>query len=317
MNTLNTRANFKCEHMFPALKSLIGVTSMNEIWERAYPHTLLELPVEASIDTDAGKVYHPLPGYKSIMRDDGFNLAVLRNTYTVVQPQEIIQQFEPYFDSGLVEPIAGGSLQGGKRISIIGKISGSDREIAKGEQIGAYLNFYAGLDGSLGIGGSVFGVQVRCLNGMCSSSAKFSVSFKHTKNVRHRLADIKGDITKAINAFNDDTEKYQALCVKPMNRVKQVAYVQNVLLTESEQSSNEPLSTKKQAIVSNVIDLLDTQKGLELVPSVRGTAMQAYSAITEYLTYSQGRTPETRLNSQLFGESASLNRKALDLALSM
>jgi phage/plasmid-like protein (TIGR03299 family) len=278
---------------------------------------LIELPVEASIDTDAGKVYQKIPAYKAIIRDDGHQMAVLRDTYKVVQPQELIEQFAPYFDSGLVEPIAGGSLKNGSRISVIGKIKGSDREIAPGEQIGAFLNFYAGLDGSLGIGGKVFGVQVRCLNGMCSSETRFSMVFKHTKNVMNRLSDIKTDIAKAIQAFDRDAEVYAELATKKVTRQQMVAYVHNVILTDEERAvldAGEELSTKRVNTLDTVIDLLDTQRGLELVPAVRGTAFQAYSAITEHLTYNQGRTPDSRLNAQLFGDSARMNREALNLA---
>ena len=75
------------------------------------------------------------------------------------------------------------------------------------------------------------------------------------------------------------------------------------------------MSTVKKNQSERVVELLDTQKGLDLVPAVRRTAWQAYNAVTEYLTHEHGRSEDTRLNSQWFGASANVNRKALSMAL--
>lgn len=43
----------------------------------------------------------------------------------------------------------------------------------------------------------------------------------------------------------------------------------------------------------------------------------AYNAITEWLGYQRGRTPETRLDSTWFGDSAKLREKAHQAAICM
>ncbi len=62
-------------------------------------------------------------------------------------------------------------------------------------------------------------------------------------------------------------------------------------------------------------DLIDGQKGLELVPAARGTAWQAYNAVTDYLTHTAGRNNDNRLHGQYFGQAADVNQQALQLAL--
>jgi len=320
LSDINGRVSFKTPQVFPYLKNLVGVENSNDAWKKIYPYHLLELPLKAVINTDNGEQSTPIEAYKAIIRDDGQQIAVVRNTYTVVQPQDILAQFDPFIESGLVDLNCGGSLKNGTRISMVGKIRGSDREIVKGEEIASYLNFYAGLDGSLSIGADYFGLQLRCLNGLCTVNSKLNISIRHTKSVHERLESAQSIIAKAIKSFEKTTEIYTQLALKPMTREVQETYIRNVFETKKSETptdETEELSTRQENKLDRVIELLDTQKGLELVPVVRGTAWQAYSAVTEYLTYEHGRNDDSRLNSQLFGESNRLNQKALNLALTM
>lgn len=316
MNT-NIRATFKCPHMFPTLQSLIGCQTANDAWSKVYPYTLHELGLQSVINTPQGDVSAPIKKYKALIRDDGQEIAVVKKSYTVVQPATLCEQFTPFIESGLIDLIAGGGLKDGTRISIIGKIKGSEREIVEGEEIGAFVNFFAGLDGSLGIGASVFGVQARCLNGLCALISKFSTSLRHTKTVHIKLSEARETIAKTILDFNKSIDAYTHLATRQVTRAKQETYVRNVLAPIDTSNPDKEISTRTENVVRHVIELLDTQQGLELVPAVRGTPWQAYSAMTEYLTHEVGRNDDSRLNSRLFGESAILNRQALNLAMAM
>ena len=67
--------------------------------------------------------------------------------------------------------------------------------------------------------------------------------------------------------------------------------------------------------MQSIIDRLDTQRGIEYVPAMRGTVWQAYNAVTEYITHDYGRSDDSRLQAQWFGATATMGKKALDLAL--
>lgn len=309
MNTqAHTMGNFTTKRMFPGLNDLAGCQSAGEAHERAYPYGIIETNLLHEVDNTTLRV----SGYKGLVRNDGYQLACVKNTYKVVQPIEVCTMFEPFIDSGLVELVAGGAID--NKLSLIGKIKGTERELKVGEEIAAYVNFYSGLTGNLGIGGSVFAIQARCLNGMHVRNNKLSLSTKHTKNVHFRLSDIQSAIAKVVRDYDKTIEDYETISTKVMPRAKQIVYIQNVFELGTGEGE---ISPRAQTKLARVIELLDTQKGLELVPAVRGTAMQAYSAVTEYLTYESGRTEESRLNSRLYGDSAALNSKALNLALSM
>jgi hypothetical protein len=50
---------------------------------------------------------------------------------------------------------------------------------------------------------------------------------------------------------------------------------------------------------------------------VSGTFWTAYNGVAEWLSYQRGRTQANRLNSLWFGDSAAMNRQALETALEM
>ena len=62
--------------------------------------------------------------------------------------------------------------------------------------------------------------------------------------------------------------------------------------------------------------LFESGKGTDIV-GVRGSYWGAYNAVTEYLSYSKGRTSNNRMDSLWFGVNGNLNHRALDTALAM
>jgi hypothetical protein len=65
-----------------------------------------------------------------------------------------------------------------------------------------------------------------------------------------------------------------------------------------------------------ILPLFESGKGNDMA-GVKGTAWAAYNAVTEYLTHTRGRSIDNRLDSLYFGQGATLNRKALQLAIAM
>jgi hypothetical protein len=89
-------------------------------------------------------------------------------------------------------------------------------------------------------------------------------------------------------------------------------YVKTVL----EISLTEKPSTKAANILETVYGFVESGRGNGL-PAVRGTWWAGYNGLAEYLSYERGRNRENRLNSLWFGDGARLNRRALEVALTM
>ena len=289
----------------------------------AYPHTLFKMDLQAILTTDDGTTHtQALKNSKVIIRDDGKEFNTVGSDFELIQPQEIGHTFDPLIESGLVELEAGGSLRGGSQMWLLGKIKHADMDIVPGDQVKSYFLMYTGFDGSLRVGMSQTNVRVVCANTLAASISETKgndFKFKHTKNVRLRMDNVVNTVKASLESFKKTTEAYKYLATKTVSVLEQEKYIESVLLTDSERDllNRGELNGKKKAIVENVIELLDKQKGLELVPAIRGTAWQAYNAVSEYITHEHGRTVDSRLTSQWFGQSTGTNQRALDLALAM
>lgn len=296
--------------------------TVEKAWEIAYPHTLFKMDLDAVLTDDDG-VEHKmrLKNSKVIVRDDGLELATVGSDFELIQPYETLNFYRDLMDTGLIELEAGGSLRNGRIMWVTGKIKGSSAEVAKGDQVDNYVLFANGFDGAMRACITQTPLRTVCMNTLRSAignkGERADHKFKHTKNVRHRIDNAKRAIMNAITQFGKDTEAYRYLASKKVTPIQMVTYVKEVFLTEKELSGEEEVSNKKGAIVQSVIDLIDDQRGLDLVPAIRGTAWQAYNAVTEYVTHNHGRSVDTRLDGQWFGESAKLNQRALDIALTM
>ena len=88
------------------------------------------------------------------------------------------------------------------------------------------------------------------------------------------------------------------------------------VLIQGEKDAEQPfddVSTRTQNIIKKIEGYMDMPN--QKISS--GSWWAAYNSVNEYLNYESGRNVNTRLSSLWFGQSASLNKEALDLALKM
>ena len=293
--------------------------SPHEAWRMAYPFEVFELEVQATIE---GQTI-PATNYKAIARynpedptDTPRILGIHSQRYGLTEPAEIFSRFEPLIETGLVTLEAGGSLHDGAQMWALGKITGADLDVVPGDPIKGYLLFQTSFDGSLVAGAGLTGVRVVCANTLAMAQRDLSLKAKHTRRVNERLDQYRDQVLATIEGFRETAEKYKYLAGRAVSRKSQEDYVRTVIAPESVDPSVE-ISTKLENKVRTVIDLLDTQRGLELVPRIQGTAWQAYNAVSEYITHESGRSVDSRLSSQWFGPNVGMNQRALDLALAL
>ena len=116
----------------------------------------------------------------------------------------------------------------------------------------------------------------------------------------------------ANQAFEATAQQYKLLARRSINQADLRKYVRRVLKIEGE----EDMSARSRNIVEGIVRLAEAGRGNDL-PSIRGTYWSAYNGISEWLTYSRGRSEDSRLNSLWFGAGALINRHALEAALDM
>lgn len=291
---------------------LTDAPSIDDAWKLAYPHEIFQVDMEAVL----GDARAPIEEYTAIIRDDGKQLGCMKRGYTLVQPYEQFNTFKPLLESGLCTLEAGGSLNGGKRMWGLAKVIGAESEIVKNDWIKRYLLVFTSFDGSLRQGIKAVDERVVCNNTLqiaLDENSACDYSFKHTKNIHKKMDNTMGIIKQSIETFNNSVLALKSLGTKKQTLPEQINYIKNVFeYSDNPKIENSPqLETK----ITRVIDLLDSQRGLEYVPAARGTAWQSYNAVTEYITHEAGRNEDTRLNSQWFGQNVNLNQRAFDLAM--
>jgi hypothetical protein len=144
------------------------------------------------------------------------------------------------------------------------------------------------------------------------SDASRLIRIKHSRSMLENLAAVRETVSIANERFQATGEQYRRLVRKSINQADVRQYVYRVLDIKDESKA----STRIRNIAQAMIDLAETGKGNDL-PSVRGSLWASFNGITQYLAYNRGNSKESRLDSLWFGDSANLNQKALDVALSM
>ena len=144
------------------------------------------------------------------------------------------------------------------------------------------------------------------------SDASKLIRVKHTKEILMNLANIREVMNLANQQFEATAEQYRRLARKSINQADLRQYVRRVLKVEDDQEA----SSRLKNIMEEIVGLAEAGRGNNL-PSIRGTYWSAYNGVSEWLTYGRGCSEGNRLNSLWFGDSANLNRRALEVAIDM
>jgi phage/plasmid-like protein (TIGR03299 family) len=269
-----------------------------------------ELVPLLTADTGA-KVEHRAVRRKS----DGRVLGIVGPRYAVLQNQDAFGWFEPFLEAKEAALHTAGSLRNGSRIWVLAKLNREPLVVAAGDEVEKCLLLSHSHDGSLAVRVGFTPVRVVCANTLAmahGADASKLLRVKHTKDVHESLANIREVINLANAEFQATAEQYRLLARKSINQADLHRYVQKVLKVEDDREAG----TRLKNIMDEIVGLAEAGRGNDL-PSVRGTCWTAYNGFSEWLSYSRGRTQENRLNSLWFGDSANLNRQALEVALSM
>jgi phage/plasmid-like protein (TIGR03299 family) len=248
-------------------------------------------------------------------KSDGRVLGVVGPRYHPLQNKDAFAWFTPFLEAREATLHTAGSLRQGSRVWVLAKLHRDSLVIAPSDEVEKYLLFSHGHDGSLAVRVGFTPIRVVCANTLAmahGSDTSKLIRIKHTREVRQNLANIR-EIMNLTNAeFEATAAQYRLLARKSINPDDLKKYVKRVLKIEDDQAP----STRIGNIMEDIIRLAESGRGNDL-PSVRGTYWTAYNGVSEWLGYERGRNQQSRLDSLWFGDSAALNRHALETALAM
>ena len=257
-------------------------------------------------------------GQKALIREDtGAILSNVGEGWNTVQNVDAFNFFSEYVLAGDMDMHTAGSLKGGQIVWALAKVKESF-DIFGGDQVDAYLLFSNPHQYGKSIDVRFTPIRVVCNNTLTlslSTASKRAVKVSHasvfdaelvkeTLGIAHeKFAEYK-EMAEFLGSrrYSIDTLKEYYKEVFPHTNIKKG--VENV-----GEVGKEDITTNN---AKKCLELVDSQPGAKFA---EGSWWQAFNAVTCFTDHVQGRSAESRLQSQWYGKNQILKAQALRKAV--
>jgi phage/plasmid-like protein (TIGR03299 family) len=261
-----------------------------------------------------------IPAFATIRSTDHAVLGVVGPTYRALQNRDAFKWFQPFIDANEAVLETAGSLRGGKRVWVLAKLNRDPMVIVGEDTVDKFILLSNSHDGTLAIRCGFSPVRVVCSNTLAmahdSESSKI-LRVRHTQKANLALEQIREIM--ADQSFEATADQYRALVRAGVVEKQLKQYINLVfkpVIVEGGPMDTEDAKNEAKRLHERIIPLFETGRGNNM-PGVAGTMWGAYNSITEYLTHERGRSNDIRLDSNWFGQAATLNQRALSVASKM
>lgn len=255
--------------------------------------------------------------HKAMMRgSDEKPLGVVGNRYHPVQNKEAFEFMDSLVESGQMRYHTAGSLMGGRKIWILGKIGNT--EIVPGDKVDHYLLLHNTHDGSQSLRVLFTNVRVVCANtaqAALEAGRGEGMRVRHTKNIKERIAQANEILGISTQKFTD-FRNFAKVAASTQLSAQQWDDMVLKLVPDPPQDKDisKRLITIRQNTRDQLTDLYHNGVGQD-IPGVAGTGWAAYNAVVEFANYHRGtrggEKQEKRFESSLFGGSNRLIHAAV------
>ena len=254
------------------------------------------------------------PDHCAIVRDDDERThGIVGKDFVIHQPLECFDWADGVAGQGLTYEAAG-SLDGGRRLWLLGRIQDGTIEPVPGDPTEPYLLVTTSYDGHGATTALLTTTRVVCQNTLRvalsnGADGAFKVRHSGTLDSKAHAAQSALRLARAATARTEATLK--RLAALPLSAGQWESFLGNLIPAESSRSENI------RATLTGIFQELPER---ESQPVIAGTRYAALQAVTAYTTWARGTrsvdgksAEEQRLTSSWFGDSAALNSRALAL----
>lgn len=253
--------------------------------------------------------------HKAIIRDfDKSQFGIVKNDYEIIQNLEAFEFMDSLVEDGSMRYHTAGSLRGGKRIWLLGKVG--NIEVVPNDHVDNYLLLYNTHDSSSPLRVLFTNVRVVCANTAQVALNKGrgqGISVRHTKNIKTRMIQAKEILGFAKNKFADYSKIMKTLAKIQISATKWDEMINKIIPNPPADIISKSMITKRQNVRDDITKLFYEGVGQD-IPLVAGTGWAAYNAVIEYANYykrTRGKNRgEKRFESTFFGTSAKLINNA-------
>ena len=297
-----------------------------ETWTReaGLAYDVLESPVMYS--TPATTDLQTWPARKVLHRSDtGAPLAVVSDSYNVVQPGQVMDFFRQLVDLGGFQLETAGALSDGRRVWALASV-GEAAPVVSSDLVKPYLLLGTSYDGTMATVAKFTAIRVVCNNTITAAVGGYSGG-----RVLKGEAEINtGYLKSAVRVLH--SEKFDPEAVRLQLGIVANAWegflVQSRQLADAPMSSDQadeflsellaPYHTSAKPIQDGrayrqVLALFNGQAIGSDLPGVAGTRWAMLNAVTELVDHARGRSNNTRIESAWFGAGAALKARAVEL----
>lgn len=256
------------------------------------------------------------PANAVVRSDNNAVLGVVGKDYQPLQNRDAFRFFDSFIESNQAQYETAGALREGKRIWVLAKIN-SDLDVVKGnDTLSRYVMLSNSHDGTTAVRAGFTNIRVVCQNTLSiahSSAASKLIRVRHGRNVKDNLDKVAEIMNLANREFEATLEQYKLLANREINSTDLEKYVKMVMIGEKKMEANKEAGAR---ILNRIIPLFEKGRGNDM-PEIKGTFWAAYNSISEYLQYEKGMDEGIRMDSLMFGQSATILENALKVAVKM
>lgn len=292
--------------------------------EAGLGYTVLESPVQYT--TPATTEPQTWPARKVLHRSDtGAPLAVVSDSYHVVQPAEVMDFFRKLVDLGGFQLETAGALSDGRRVWALASV-GDAAPVVDRDLVRPYLLLGTSYDGTMATVAKFTAIRVVCNNTITAAVGGYAGG----RVIKGESETSTGYLRSAVRVLH--SERFDADAVRLQLGI--VAGAWESFLVQSRQLAGVPMDTlQADKFLAELLAPYHTsakplqdskayRRALELfsgraigadLPGVAGTRWAMLNAITQLVDHERGRSNNTRMESAWFGAGAALKARAAEL----
>jgi len=253
----------------------------------------------------------------ALVRDtDHAVLGIAGDGYQPVQNVEAFTFMDGLVDEGLMTYEVAGSLKGGRRVFLLGKVGSV--EVVPKDRVDQFIFFWNSHDGWSALRCFWTAVRVVCMNtarAALRQGVGEGITLRHTAGITGRLEDAKKVLGLAKTSFDETTELYRRLTGLTLT----AAQWQDLAHVAIPDPEDEKVKTDRREEQRQVLaKLYVAGRGSAQFPQTQGTGWAAYNAVTEYVTWEapkrgeNGAAQERRFEDALVGPGAEMVQRATE-----
>ena len=247
---------------------------------------------------------------------DGAVLGYVDESYTPLQNREAFEFFDPIVGTDAAVYETAGALGSGERVWILARLP-RDLRVAGDDLVAPYLLLANSHGGRGGVELRFTPVRVVCGNTLSLAlHLSRGLRLDHTPDLHSRLRQAAWNLDEIKRQYTNLESAFRAMARLPMSGGRLSVFLGG-LFPAASGSRDGAAQTQVSQMRDQAARLFETGRGND-APAVRGTLWAAYNGVTELADYYlDSESPDARLRSIWFGDSADLKIRAYDAALSL